>query len=250
LPAEPGPADPDAYAALEEQRDFLLASLDDLERERAAGDIDEVDYEALRDDYTARAAAVLRALEEGGARYEAARPPGRWRQVAALVAVVAVLGVGAGVLVARSSGSRPPGASATGDVRLDTRDQLAQALDLAAAGEVLEAIMLYDEVLEVDPENVEALTYRGWLLVRVDPSLRQDGLGFLEEAVALDPDYPDARIFLALTYEDLGRLDEARAQIDAVDPDDVPLDVRPLVEGLRDRLDSATGSPTSTTAGD
>ena len=39
-----GPADPDAYAALEEQRDFLLRSLDDLERERAAGDIDEDDY--------------------------------------------------------------------------------------------------------------------------------------------------------------------------------------------------------------
>ena len=38
-PRAAGPADPDAYAALEEQRDFLLGSLDDLERERAAGDI-------------------------------------------------------------------------------------------------------------------------------------------------------------------------------------------------------------------
>jgi hypothetical protein len=33
-------------APLEEQRDFLLRSLDDLEREHDAGDIDETDYEA------------------------------------------------------------------------------------------------------------------------------------------------------------------------------------------------------------
>ena len=50
-------------APLEEQRDFLLRSLDDLEREHDAGDIDETDYLALRDDYTVRAAAVLRSLE-------------------------------------------------------------------------------------------------------------------------------------------------------------------------------------------
>lgn len=49
-------------SALEEDRNFLLRSLEDLEREREAGDLDEADYAALRDDYTARAAAVLRAL--------------------------------------------------------------------------------------------------------------------------------------------------------------------------------------------
>ena len=76
-PRAAGPADPDAYAALEEQRDFLLGSLDDLERERAAGDIDEADYEALRDDYTARAAAVLRALDDGGARFAVGPTAGR-----------------------------------------------------------------------------------------------------------------------------------------------------------------------------
>ncbi len=48
---------------LEEERDFLLKSLEDLEAERAAGDISEADYVSLRDDYTARAAEVLRALD-------------------------------------------------------------------------------------------------------------------------------------------------------------------------------------------
>ena len=39
---------------LDEERDFLLNSLRDLEAERNAGDITEADYIALRDDYTAR----------------------------------------------------------------------------------------------------------------------------------------------------------------------------------------------------
>ncbi|MEO7837244.1 MAG: hypothetical protein ABIS21_06340, partial [Acidimicrobiales bacterium] len=51
---------------LEEERDFLLRSLQDLEREQEAGDLDEADYRSLRDSYTARAAAVLRAIEATG----------------------------------------------------------------------------------------------------------------------------------------------------------------------------------------
>ncbi len=52
---------PDRLAALEEERRFLLRSLADLEREREAGDVDDVDYRELRDGYTVRAAATLRA---------------------------------------------------------------------------------------------------------------------------------------------------------------------------------------------
>ncbi len=48
--------------ALVDERDFLLRSLQDLERELQAGDIVQVDYEALRSRYTGQAAAVLRAL--------------------------------------------------------------------------------------------------------------------------------------------------------------------------------------------
>jgi hypothetical protein len=51
-------------AALTEERDFFLRSLSDLETERRAGDIDDVDYRALKDDYTARAAATIRRLDE------------------------------------------------------------------------------------------------------------------------------------------------------------------------------------------
>ena len=43
---------PDELARLEEERKFLLDSLRDLERERKAGDIDDIDYEGLKAGYT------------------------------------------------------------------------------------------------------------------------------------------------------------------------------------------------------
>ena len=49
---------------LEEERDFLLGSLDDLDQEHENGELTDREYETLHDDYTRRAAAVLRALAE------------------------------------------------------------------------------------------------------------------------------------------------------------------------------------------
>lgn len=72
----------------DEEREFLLRSLRDLDAEFAAGDIDEADYHTLRDDYTARAAALLRPAEPvlgggGGGRgvsssWPACSSPPRW----------------------------------------------------------------------------------------------------------------------------------------------------------------------------
>jgi hypothetical protein len=56
---------PSSLLALEEERDFCLRSLRDLEAELAAGDLDQADYEALRDSYVARAATALRKLDGG-----------------------------------------------------------------------------------------------------------------------------------------------------------------------------------------
>ncbi|MBA2386613.1 MAG: hypothetical protein H0V69_05910, partial [Acidimicrobiia bacterium] len=55
-----GALDADALADLEEERRFLLRSLRDLDREFEAGDVERDDYDTLRDDYTVRAATVLR----------------------------------------------------------------------------------------------------------------------------------------------------------------------------------------------
>jgi tetratricopeptide (TPR) repeat protein len=238
---EAGPADPDAYAALEEQRDFLLASLDDLERERDAGDIDEADYQALHDDYTARAAAVLRALDEGGARFAAVRRPGSWRTAGVVVAVVLVLALGVGVFVARSSGSR------SDDLPEAVRDRLADCLASFSGGEVLDAVQCYDGVLEDDPENVEALTYKGWALVQV-PTLVEDGMGYLDRALAQDADYSPARVFKAYALQALGRPDEALAELNQADQRQIPPAFVGLIENLRQELEDAAAGATTTTA--
>ena len=242
---EAGPADPDAFAALEEQRDFLLRSLDDLEREFAAGDIDDVDYEGLKDDYTARAAAVLRALEEGQARFDAARPPRSRSRLVGIFVVVALLAAGAGVLLARASGTRDSGDQISGDIRVTNRDRLLQAVDRLTAGEPVEALMLYDEVLETEPDNTEALTYRGWTLVL--SQLPDEGLAWIERAIEVDPEYADALALRAVALTRLGRDDEALAAIDAVDaldPDTLPPDLLGLIDGLRSGLEggAADGS--------
>ena len=48
-PERPIRLDPDELATLEEQRDFLLRSLEDLEREYEAGDLTDEDHRTLRD---------------------------------------------------------------------------------------------------------------------------------------------------------------------------------------------------------
>lgn len=242
------PLDPDAYAALEEQRDFLLGSLEDLEREHDAGDIDEEDYLALKDDYTARAAAVLRALDEGAVRFASSKRPRSWRLVAGVTAGVLALGIGAGVLVARSSGSRTDAGTGTGSAELDRRDTLAQAGARLAEGEVLDAIMLYDQVLEADPDDVEALTYRGWALVLTgDPRLIDEGLPFLLRATRVDPTYADAHVFLAIAYVNTGRCEEAGRQLDAVDTGQVPPELGQQVAALQARIEACAASPQPTT---
>ncbi len=54
----PDRLDPERRRQLEEERDFLMQSLDDLELEHESGGIDDESYAELHDDYTARAAGV------------------------------------------------------------------------------------------------------------------------------------------------------------------------------------------------
>ena len=154
--------DLDELARLEEERAFLLRSLDDLERERDAGDIDEHDYETLKDDYTRRAVTVLRAIEAGKAKFAPPRPGGA--RTALIVGAVAAVAVVAGLVMARAAGLRLPGESASGSISQNSNSLLVEARGLLASGNAVEAIRLYDEVLTLQPDNPEALAYRGWLL--------------------------------------------------------------------------------------
>lgn len=252
---------------LEEERQFLLDSLRDLEREHEAGEIGEADYESLRDDYTARAAEVLRALEAyddegpagatrrnlaGTAARRAPPSPSRHsgsRKVVALALIAGfVLVAGASVFVLATG--REPGESLTGSIPTTNAERLSLAHQLEGQGQAVEALKLYDAVLETDPTNVEALTYRGWLLKLA--GLLDQSQASLDRAIALDPRYADVHFFKGmLLYQD--RKDPAAAITEfeaflALNPPAGTADaVRDVLERARRDLAAATSTTTTAT---
>jgi tetratricopeptide (TPR) repeat protein len=221
--------DPDALAALEEERDFLLRSLADLDAEHAAGDIDDADYEALKDDYTRRAAAAIRGIDDQRAAF-AAQPGIRWRQVLVWLVGLAVLGGLSGSLIARTSGARGENDEATGGLRESTITLLNQARSLLGQQDRWDdAIDLYTEVLDEQPSNTEAITYRAWLQYRSgEPP--EAALEAWNEALLLDPDATEAAVFEIIVLSDLGRYDEAAEALDGIDLANAPPEIAGLVQ--------------------
>ena len=199
--------DADRLAELDVERQFLLRSLADLEREHEAGDVDDVDYETLRDGYTARAAATLREIERGS--QSPPPPPKHWGRILAWVGVVAVVAVAAGFVLARSWGDRGSGdVSPTGGIDDDgTVSAMLSEARSSMETDPLHAIDVFADVLQVDPDNVEAITYGAWLSVAsalqsgneeffaaaADPALAQ-----FDRAIELDPTYADPHCFTAI----------------------------------------------------
>lgn len=263
---------------LEEERDHLLQSLEDLDQELAEGDIGEADYDALKEDYTARTAAVLRAIEdacparprraapESGPESESAPAseatrgggsrgfPKRARITVAALSVAALVAV-SGVLVSRSAEQRRPGEAATGDIAAtgptgDVAQGLATARQLREQGQTLAAIRTYDEVLAMDAKQPEALAYRGWLVRQAgaqagNAELVNKGLEYVNRAVAADPSYPWAHFFRGLIlYEDkrdpAAAVPELRAFLEAGPP---PAMVPAVQEFLRQAETAAGATP-------
>lgn len=240
---------PDRLAELEEERRFLLRSLDDLEREYEAGDVDDVDYETLKDGYVSRAASVLRSIEEGRAALPQRRPV-RWGRIVLGAAVVALAAGITGWLVARESGQRLPGQVITGGLPDDSISaKLAQARSVPPHDPV-SAITLYDEVLAIDPDHPEALTYRSWRLVtalassdQVEPEVRDLALSSarasLRMVIDTEPAYADAHCYygaILLLFDDDG--DAARPQLEECIELRPPATTQNMAEALLGQLDS------------
>ena len=229
--------DPDHLAALEEQQAFLRRSVDDLDREYEAGDLDELDYATLRADYARRAERLERAIEEGRARFAAARPVRSPRRLATIVVAVVAFAVLAGVLVARSAGRRDPGQTVTGaDPRSQAREALAECDRLSGQGEALEALQCYDGVLAEDPDNAEALTYRSVVLILA--GLVEEGVAGLERAVEADPAYPDAHAYLAIVHSNRCQAEAALAELDALERLNPPPQLRQQTAGIRESAEA------------
>ena len=167
---------------------------------------------------------------------------------AGIVAVAVV----AGWAVAANVGQRDGGAAGTPAATTPTDPvQIKLAEARAQLGSNPSAAAdAYLAVLQLDPKNVEAMTYSAWLVVQQGQStgsqeLVQAGLSALRGAVSVDPSYPDAHCFVAIAsarFLDTPDHATARAEAQACLDNGVNDAMRPMVEGL---LASVTPTPTS-----
>ena len=142
------------------------------------------------------------------------------------------------ILIVQFTGSRGTGDAATGDIRSSTRTLLIEAQTASDENKVL----IYDEVLTIQPSNVEALTYRGWTFWRTGDyeAARND----LSTAIEIDPAFPDARVFRASQLFSDAEYTKASADLVVLDSLDAPPIVWDLVSAskLRERIASALAS--------
>jgi cytochrome c-type biogenesis protein CcmH/NrfG len=213
-------------------REFLERSLADLEAEHLAGDLSDRDYEELKARYERR----LRGEPAP------ARPPVRRGHVAAAMAFVVVVGVAAGVLVARESGRRQPGDTVTGGVPTPSTeaaapapslpDDLARCLGLDGS----EAITCYTDYTEAHPDDPDGFTQFGAFAIQAglasggNQELYDAGEAFLRRALDLDPAATTARAYLAVLLNRTGRADEAATECGRLDADTLGPDLRPLYD--------------------
>jgi len=252
--------DPDELAGLEEQRDFLLTSLDDLEREHDAGDLDDHDHQVLHDDYTARAAEVLRAIDQRRQAFADARRPSSTGRIVAVVAGVLAFSVLAGVLVANALGRRQADGSATGGIRSTPSQDAKRCIGrIQPQGDPRPALECFRKVLDRDPGNAVALTYQGWTLNLTAASLPTDVAGkFQADAARLvdrglrsDPSYPDALAFRAIIAFQQRHFADAKRFLARLDASNPPPEITSLIDqfDLRRRIQAGLRSPSSSGSG-
>ena len=202
--------------ALDNERDFLLRSLDDLDAEHADGNIDDATYGRLKSDYTARAARVLHQLDGETVPVEANAPVKTGRRILVGLGVV-TFAVVASVALAYGLGARLPGQTITGQ-QVTTKEQqkaadgalkqlqaavkanpndpqahLALARALMGNQDLPDALTEFSSAARLDPKNPEPFTYSGWL-IRLQ-GFPDEGLKLLDKAIEVDPQYADARAF-------------------------------------------------------
>lgn len=175
----------------------------------------------------------------------------RW-SVVGIVAVALVAAVIAGVLLARSVGFRSSSDEATGDIRQTSRGLIVRAGELTGQGDLKAAIATYDQVLSSEPSNVVALTYKGWLTwltedretvgslegsAAEDREIVFESERLLTEAVAIDPAYPDARVFRTIIFASTNRWRMAQEELAGFDSLNPAADLRNLVDNSNIRRD-------------
>tara|TARA_B100001996_G_C18621147_1_gene577784 strand:- start:517 stop:1305 length:789 start_codon:yes stop_codon:yes gene_type:complete len=92
-----------------------------------------------------------------------------------------------------------------------------------------EAIEIFDDVLETQPSNVEALTYRAWLNYQSGGEVSAQ-IKAWEEVLFIEPGYSDALVFLSISLSNEGRYDEASLYLDQLRSNPVREDILAIVQ--------------------
>ena len=170
-------------------------------------------------------------------------------QRAIIVATVVVVAIGAGWFVANSAGQRLPGQSASGGIEDSTASMLSQARQLNFS-DPQQSIELYTKVLKLSPDNVEALTYRAWLVALVARDATDDvkvvavatALEGLQRATEIDPQYPDAHCFMGIVkFRFAGDAQGAKEALDLCEASNPPAEVAGFVDSIRAEVAAALG---------
>jgi Flp pilus assembly protein TadD len=96
---------------------------------------------------------------------------------------------------------------------VDDRSLVAYAGALARAERFEEALATLD--LMQDPNTAEALNYRGYATRKLGRI--EEGIGYYQQAVALDPEYTLVREYLGEAYVIQGKLDLAKQQLSEIE---------------------------------
>lgn len=252
-------------AASDAKRAFLERSLADLDDELAAGDLEAEDHARLRAEYRRRLAALdqpkAKARGKGtatGTGGRAAAGPARSRTLPAL-ALIAVVAVLSGVLLAQAVGRRGAGDNVSGidltpgeeagPVTTGTTlpSDLQDCFDVSGSA----AVDCYIDYTGAHPDDARGFLYFGLFSINQGLELDNDDLlsggeSFLRRSMELDPALLDARVNLAVLLERTGRDDEAREALAPLEGQELPPDLQQLVDFVEGNL--ADGGPTASTA--
>ena len=149
----------------------------------------------------------------------------RWRLLA-VVASVLVFAVLATWLVVWGSSDRGQGELTGGTADSGGAGAGFQRCQGMAMTDPAQAVACFDDLLEENPDDVQALTYRGWAHIRADEL--EAGRSDLDRAVQLDPEAADPHVFLAIAASDEGEFELAAEELAAFwanDPGDVAVSV-------------------------
>ena len=224
--------DEEYRSMLENERTFLLRSLEDLDAELVAGNIDPDTYRTLHDDYTARAADVITELDKGVEPEKPVKPRGlKWFTYGAIAVFIGLLAF----LLSQAVGDREPGQTASGNdqttVTTIARNTALEAAEKAVAAtpndydariryarlllqarvngqpQYADAIQQFVEASKIDPEQAEPLAYSGWISAIVagatqdapsKKTLLEVDNERLDRAILVDPGYTDSYVFKGL----------------------------------------------------